>query len=78
MSKNLIWVLFVLLFLVHQDLWWWDTSSLVFGFLPIGLAYHACFSIACSLLGWLAIKYAWPKNLEDFAEEEPLEREVNQ
>ncbi len=41
---------------------------MVLGFLPIGLAYHAGFSLACSVLGWLAIQYAWPEELEKFAD----------
>jgi hypothetical protein len=56
-------------FYIHQDLWWWDDTSLIFGFLPIGLAFHATFSLGCALLGWLAIKYAWPHELQQFAEE---------
>ena len=53
--------------------WWWDDSSLILGFLPVGLAYHALFSMACAGLGWLAIKKAWPSELEAFAEEnEPV------
>jgi hypothetical protein len=68
MAKRVVWFLFVLLFFLHQDFWWWDQSFLVLGFLPVGLAYHAMFSIACSILGWLAIRYAWPKQLEEMAE----------
>ena len=69
MSKIIIWSLFVVLFFMHQDFWWWNDSELVFGFMPTGLAYHAGFSIACSILGWLAIRFAWPDDLEAFAEE---------
>ena len=69
MSKIIIWSLFVVLFFMHQDFWWWNDSELVFGFMPMGLAYHAGFSIACSILGWLAIRFAWPDDLEAFAEE---------
>ena len=69
MNRKVIWVLFLLLFIFHQDLWWWDDTSLIFGFLPIGLAFHATFSLGCALLGWLVIKYAWPHELQQFAEE---------
>ena len=69
MNRKVIWVLFLLIFIFHQDLWWWDDTSLIFGFLPIGLAFHATFSLGCALLGWLAIKYAWPHELQQFAEE---------
>ena len=68
LGQKVIFVLFFVLFLLHQDFWWWDDTSIVFGFLPVGLAFHALFSIACALLGWAAIKFAWPKKLESFAE----------
>ena len=32
------------LFLLHNDLWWWNDARLVWG-LPIGLAYHFAFCI---------------------------------
>ncbi|MCZ6507664.1 MAG: DUF3311 domain-containing protein [Acidobacteria bacterium] len=32
------------LFLLHNDLWWWNDSTLVLG-LPIGLAYHVAFCL---------------------------------
>ena len=48
---------FLILFFLHQDFWWWDDADLIFGFMPIGLAYHAGFSMACAFLGWLAISY---------------------
>ena len=69
MGKIAVWSLFVVLFFLHQDFWWWDNADMVFGFMPMGLAYHAGFSIACSILGWLAIRFAWPDDLEAFAEE---------
>ena len=68
-GKRITWVLFFVLFFLHQDFLWWDESTLVLGFLPIGLAFHALFSIACAFLGWVAIKFAWPHHLEQFAEE---------
>jgi hypothetical protein len=70
MGRLAVWTLFVILFFLHQDFWWWDESKLIFGFMPLGLAYHAGFSIVCAILGWLAIKYAWPHQLEAFAEED--------
>ena len=30
---------FLLLFILHQDVWWWDSAQQVGG-LPIGLTYH--------------------------------------
>lgn len=70
MKRKFIWILFLLLFLLHQDFWWWENADLILGFMPVGLAYHAAFSVACACLGGLAIKYAWPNDLEEFAEEQ--------
>ncbi|MBT3468097.1 MAG: hypothetical protein HN467_02120 [Opitutae bacterium] len=67
--KPLIYLLFFVMLILHQDTWSWDDQSLVLGFLPIGLAYHAGFSICCAILGGLAIKHIWPQDLEKFADE---------
>ena len=66
--KRLIYLLFILMLFLHQDTWAWDDQSLVLGFMPVGLAYHAVFSICCAILGGLAIKHIWPHDLEAFAE----------
>ena len=68
-GKKLVWFLFLVLFIVHQDCWWWNDDTLVFGFLPIGLAYHAAFSVACSGLWALACFRDWPEDLEKWANE---------
>ena len=52
------------LYILHQDIWFWRSSYLVFGFVPIGLFYHGLFSIAAALLMWLLVTYAWPSHLE--------------
>ena len=62
--------LVVVFYLLHQDVWFWRTARpLVFGFIPIGLFYHACYSVGASLLMWLLVKYAWPSELEAEAEQ---------
>ncbi|MBC8349730.1 MAG: hypothetical protein H8E24_14110, partial [Verrucomicrobia bacterium] len=66
-GKTLVWVLFLLMFVLHQDKWGWDDGTLVFGFLPVGLAFKAAFSLACAPLGCLAIKLACPPDPEAFA-----------
>ena len=39
----------LLLLLLHQDTWFWDSARpLVFGFLPIGLFYHAVYTLMVS------------------------------
>ena len=50
---------------LHQDVWFWRTARpLVFGFLPIGLAYHGAYCLAAAFLMWALTKYAWPADLE--------------
>ena len=57
--------LVALLYGLHQDVWYWRSARpFVFGFPPIGLFYHATFTLACSVLMWLLVKYAWPGHLE--------------
>ena len=57
------------LYVLHQDVWFWDTARpLVFGFLPIGLFYHAAYSAAVAGLMVLLIRFAWPAGLEREAE----------
>jgi hypothetical protein len=69
-GKALVWGLFLVLFVAHQDFWLWDDGFLVLGFMPIGLAYHALFSIACSCLWALAVCKAWPEEIERWADDE--------
>ena len=54
----------LLLYLLHQDFWFWRDARLVFGFLPIGLAYHALYCLACTALMWALVKFAWPTELD--------------
>ncbi len=74
MRKVLIF-LAIILAVLHHDFWFWDSTTLIFGFLPIGLAYHALFSILAAALAWAAVKYAWP--LADDDDPESLSSEVN-
>lgn len=52
--------LVVLLLILHQDNWFWTDDTLVFGFMPIGLFWHACISIGACLTWALATVIAWP------------------
>jgi hypothetical protein len=65
--RNALLTVLVLLFCAaHQDFWFWRTARpLVFGFLPIGLFYHACYSLAAAGLIWLLVRFAWPSHLEE-------------
>ncbi len=54
-----------MLYALHQDFWFWRSAHpLVFGFLPVGLAYHAGFTLAAAALIALLVRVAWPSHLE--------------
>ncbi len=56
----------VTVYVLHQDFWnWREARPLVFGFLPIGLAYHAAYSILAACLMALLVWTVWPKHLEE-------------
>jgi surface polysaccharide O-acyltransferase-like enzyme len=66
MRKKLVLSLLVLgMFLLHQDCWNWRKSELVFGFLPLGLAYHAGYAILAAVLMAVLVKFAWPRELDE-------------
>jgi hypothetical protein len=53
------------LYALHQDFWFWRTATpLVFGFLPIGLAYHGAYCLAATALMWALTRLVWPSHLE--------------
>ncbi len=62
--KSAVWGLVLLLVVLHHDLWFWNDDRLVFGFLPITLAYHAGISLAAGITWFLAIQFAWPPGLD--------------
>lgn len=49
---------------LHQDSWNWTDKSLVFGFLPKGLAYHGLYSILAATTMAILVRFAWPRNLD--------------
>jgi hypothetical protein len=59
--------LVVTVYVFHQDFRnWLRIEPLVFGFLPIGLAYHAAYSILAAAMMAVLVRFAWPKHLETF------------
>jgi hypothetical protein len=51
---------------LHQDVWLFARARpLLFGFLPVGLAYHALYTLGCAGLMALLVRFAWPEHLED-------------
>ena len=78
MKRALLLILVGALYIVHQDFWFWRTARpLVFDILPIGLFYHACYTIATALVIWLLVKYAWPSELEEQIEDGGIERRAS-
>lgn len=61
-------VVFIVLAILHQDFWNWDSAELVFGFMPVGLAYHALYSMVAAAFWGIVMKVAWPHDLERWAE----------
>jgi hypothetical protein len=58
--------LIALVYVLHQDWWLWRSATpLVFGFIPIGLFYHAMYSLAVAALMGLLVRLAWPSHLEN-------------
>jgi hypothetical protein len=65
MKRLLLAFVVIALYISHQDIWnWRKVYPLAFGFVPIGLFYHACFTVACALVMWMLVTYAWPAHLE--------------
>lgn len=65
-ARTLIWIAIIALIVLHQDFWFWDTfEPLIFGFLPIGLAYHVGISIAAAFVWFLATKFCYPVDESD-------------
>ena len=60
MRLKLVLVALLVLGLLHQDFWLWDSATLLLGFLPYGLAYHVGFSLLTAALWAIAVRFAWP------------------
>jgi len=63
--RTLIWILVVVLLIAHQDNFLWDDGTLVWGFMPIGLAYQVGISLAAAVVWFLATQFCWPTNLAE-------------
>ena len=54
------------LYVLHQDIWFWRTPDpLVFGFLPVGMAYHAGYTALIAVVLAVLVRTHWPAHLED-------------
>lgn len=71
MKRALLLIVVGALYVLHQDFWFWRAARpLVFGFIPIGLFYHACYAVVTAIVMWMLVKHAWPSELEERAGEE--------
>jgi len=68
--RKVVTLVAITLFVLHQDFWNWSNSRLVFGCMPVGLFYHACYSLAAAALWAFAIKFAWPGEIVAWADED--------
>jgi len=66
----------LVLAVLHQDWWWWNDQTPVLGFLPLGLAYHALYSILAASLWACVVLFAWPRPLEELSEPPSADREA--
>jgi hypothetical protein len=64
-TRILLLLAIAAVYLLHQDVWFWRAARpLVFGILPIGLAYHAAYCLLAAGLMWILTKAAWPHHLD--------------
>ena len=61
--KNAVYGLLLLLYVLHTDAWYWSDPRIVLG-LPIGVTYHLAWTLAVTVAFALAVRYAWPTDLE--------------
>ena len=61
----------IAMMVVHQDFWNWRDATLLFGVVPVGLAYQLGYSLLASVVMALLMWRAWPAHLEDLEREHP-------
>ncbi len=66
-GAKLGWGLMLVVTVLHFDMWNWDTTEVVFGFMPVGLAWQAGISLAAAAVWALMMVVAWPKDVEAWA-----------
>lgn len=66
-GAKVAWILVLLVTILHFDLWNWDTTDVVFGFMPVGLAWQAGISLAAAGAWALMMVVGWPSEVEDWA-----------
>ena len=69
--NKLAWSFIVALAVLHYDFWYWADTTLVFGFMPVGLLYQAMISVLAALGWFMVVKFSWPTAMEEWADESP-------
>jgi hypothetical protein len=65
-ARNAVWFAVIALIVLHQDFWFWDVAKpYVFGFMPVGLAYHVLISLLASAVWFFATLYCFPTSEEE-------------
>jgi hypothetical protein len=59
----ILYAALVLLFVLHNDWWFWNDGRLILG-LPVGLLYHLVFMLVTAAVMALIVTFAWPDDLE--------------
>ncbi len=61
-GRAAIAALLLVLFLLHQDLWWWNASQRLLG-LPIGLTFHLLYcGLVSAALWWVVRRLDAPRS----------------
>lgn len=68
---KLAWGFVLLVTVLHVDLWWWDSTAIVLGFVPLTLAWQVGITLGAALAWWLVMTFAWPKGVEEWASGAP-------
>jgi len=66
-AGKLAWGVVIAAGILHTDLWAWDNTELVFGFVPWALAYHAGVSLLAAIAWALVVHFDWPDGVEEWA-----------
>ena len=62
-QRSIFYAALALLFVLHNDWWFWEDGSIVLG-LPIGLLYHVVYMLVTAVVMALLVQFAWPDDLE--------------
>lgn len=78
MKKLLLFLMIGGVYVLHQDNWNWKSTDVVFGILPVGLAYHAGYSILAAVMMAILVKCAWPSHLERSGPQDSSEKKKDE